>query len=279
MESVIFVAHGTADDRESERTATTIAENIGKRNAFATAEAAFLHGSPSFEETVDRVGGRVVVVPLFFAPGHLAGTVLPQEVERSDLSPSSVRITKPVGTHPSIAEIVLRRARDVREDDTDHSRRSSFEGVGLALLAHGSQRSDAHRTTVRQHAERIETTADFDVVRDFYLEEEPGIESVGAAFDTDDVIGVPLFLDEGCHVLRDVPERVERGGRSAQKNDREDGLPFRYADPIGTHPLMTEIAFDRARVSQAAGPRFRGQIDHVPGELETVPEDTRGRSS
>lgn len=278
MESVVVVAHGTVEDRPGKRTATTIAETLRNRTAFETVQAAFLHGSPSIEETLTDVRGRLVVVPLFFAPGHLAGTVVPRRVEEAVQSSSRVSIAEPVGTHPMIADIVLRRVRDVSDESGDDSSTAPTESVGLALLAHGSRHTDAHRATVRRHAARIEATGAFSAVEDFYLETDPGIEAARTAFDADVVVGVPLFFGTGRHVTRDVPDRFADGDRSAETAADVDST-FVYADPIGTDPLMTRIVLDRARGEVPPGRRSGTGVVSSPVVGATEGPDVRGRSS
>ena len=118
----------------------------------------------------------------------------------------------------------------------------SSESAAVLLIAHGSRRAQANAELVTM-AERIRTAGGFDIVEPSYLElAEPSIPD-GArrciARGAQHVRMLPFFLSAGNHVTNDL-ERF-RGELAAEFPSVE----FTLCEPLGLHPLMTEIVLDR----------------------------------
>ncbi len=54
------------------------------------------------------------------------------------------------------------------------------------------------------------------------------------------VIIVPLFMQQGAHVARDIPDIVEQARRN------NPGVAISVTDVVGTHPLIVDIVLDLA---------------------------------
>ena len=52
------------------------------------------------------------------------------------------------------------------------------------------------------------------------------------------IIIVPLFMQQGAHVARDIPAIIEGARRS------HPGVDISVTDVVGTHPLMVDIVLD-----------------------------------
>ncbi len=59
-----------------------------------------------------------------------------------------------------------------------------------------------------------------------------------------EVYVVPNFISEGYFTQTVIPRELELNGRVTK---RGDGQIWKYCDPVGSHPMMTELLLQRAR--------------------------------
>ena len=114
---------------------------------------------------------EVYVVPNFISEGYFTQTVVPRELELSG------RITKrsngqiwrycePVGNHPLMTELLLKRARDVAPD-VDPAETS------LLIVAHGTDLNENSAVAAKREAEKIRALGKYAAVLNLYMEEPP----------------------------------------------------------------------------------------------------------
>ena len=123
----------------------------------------------------------------------------------------------------------------------------SSESAAVLLIAHGSRRAEANAELVTM-AERVRTAGGFDIVEPSYLElAEPSIPDGarrcverGAHY----VLMLPFFLSAGNHVTNDL-ERF-RSDLAAEF----PAVEFTMCQPLGLHPLMTDIVLDRLQAGR-----------------------------
>ncbi len=115
---------------------------------------------------------------------------------------------------------------------------------GLLLIAHGSRHEDAN-ADLHVAALELRRRGEYRVVEAAFLElAEPGIEAAAArcvAGGVTDVTLLPYFLSAGVHVRRDLT------AARAQLSRRYPHVRFHLAEPLGRHPLLIEVALERAR--------------------------------
>jgi sirohydrochlorin ferrochelatase len=114
----------------------------------------------------------------------------------------------------------------------------------VLLIAHGSRVAEANADLERLAA-ALRARGPYCVVECSYLElAQPDI-AAGAvrciAAGAKRVLLVPYFLSAGVHVTRDL--EAARDQLAAQ----HPAVEFRLAEPIGLHPLMSEIVLQRAK--------------------------------
>ena len=123
------------------------------------------------------------------------------------------------------------------------------EPTALLVIAHGSRRPEAN-ADLEAIAARLREAGIYPLVRTAYLElAEPDIVSGGVQCVADGakaVILLPYFLSPGVHVREDLA--AARDELAA----RFPAVAFRLAEPIGGHPLLTQILFDRAEAAARA---------------------------
>jgi sirohydrochlorin ferrochelatase len=116
--------------------------------------------------------------------------------------------------------------------------------TALLLIAHGSRHPEAN-ADLHRLASELRALGRFAAVVAAFLElAEPNIDAGGATCveaGAARVVLVPYFLSAGVHVQRDLAAARERlAGRFPQAD-------WRLAEPLGPHPLLTEIVVQRAR--------------------------------
>ncbi|PSP56710.1 hypothetical protein BRC82_01120 [Halobacteriales archaeon QS_1_67_19] len=114
----------------------------------------------------------------------------------------------------------------------------------LVVAGHGSHRNPDSSSPVYSVVEAVRERGTFAEVRPAFWKEAPSIRNVLHTVDADGVIVVPLFVSEGYFVDRVLPREFALG-----EEDRADDDPptVQYADPVGTHPAMTDVISARAR--------------------------------
>src|SRR6516162_2004714 len=118
----------------------------------------------------------------------------------------------------------------------------------LLLIAHGSRQDEAN-ADLHFVLASMRSRGTFAIVEAAFLElAEPDIDA-GAdrcvAQGAGRVVLLPYFLSAGVHVRRDLAAARERLA------ERYPAVEFRLAEPLGRHPLLTEIVAQRAE--EAAG--------------------------
>lgn len=121
---------------------------------------------------------------------------------------------------------------------------SNESTTAVLLIAHGSRRAEANAELV-DVAKRLLDRGEYAIVEPSYLEiAEPTIPQ-GAARCVErgatTVLMMPYFLSAGSHVVDDLERH--RGELAAAHPE----VTWRLCLPLGLHPLMTDIVFDRLR--------------------------------
>jgi len=119
----------------------------------------------------------------------------------------------------------------------------SIARPALLLIAHGSRQPKANADLSRL-ADELRQTGRFVHVEPAYLElAQPDIDA-GAAnclrHGVRRVILLPYFLSAGVHVRRDLTAARDRLAA------RFPASEFLLAEPLGPHPLLTDIVLQRA---------------------------------
>lgn len=116
--ALVLLGHGTAMNKNSSGVIYLNAQRIRERGIYDTVTEAFLDQDPEVGEVVGSVEAEnVVLIPVFIADGwHIRETIpedlgLTGEVTRRD--DRTIFYGAPVGTHPSMANLIAARAREL----------------------------------------------------------------------------------------------------------------------------------------------------------------------
>jgi len=247
------------------------AAEIRRRDIFADVECAFWKEEPSLRDALFLFDPQslpeVYVVPNFISEGYFTQAVVPRELELSG------RITKrsngkiwrycePVGNHPLMTDLLLKRARDIAPD-------AAPVETSLLIVAHGTDLNENSAVAAKREAEKIRALGKYAAVLNVYMEEPPLVADWRKLTETPNVVVVPFFISDGLHSYEDIPRllrivvpaRVDRdqpGSRPPATAHGEifrqnpyaiDGRDLFYAPSIGTDAGFADIIIEQATLA------------------------------
>src|SRR5216117_1203906 len=272
--ALLIVGHGSTVNPDSSAPTLAHAAEIRRRKVFADVGCAFWKEEPSLRDAIflfDPESIReIYVVPNFISEGYFTQTVVPRELELNG------RITKrsngqvwkycePVGNHPLMTELLLKRARDIAPD-VDPAETS------LLIVAHGTDLNENSAVAAKREAEKIRALGKYATVLNVYMEEPPLVSDWRKLTKTRNVVVVPFFISDGLHSYEDIPAllgianqlsaRLRSAGRhtARQANSSRaargeifrhnpyaiDNRSLSYAPSIGTDPGVADIIIEQA---------------------------------
>src|SRR5207244_2958443 len=117
----------------------------------------------------------------------------------------------------------------------------------LLIVGHGSTVNPDSSVPPLAHAAEIRRRNLFADVQCAFWKEEPSLRDAIFLFDPDtikNVYVVPNFISEGYFTQTVIPRELELKGKITK---RTSGQIWNYGEPVGNHPLMTELLVQRAR--------------------------------
>jgi sirohydrochlorin cobaltochelatase len=271
--ALLIVAHGSTVNPDSSAPTLAHAAEIQRRRIFADVQCAFWKEEPSLRDALflfdPQSIGEVCVVPNFISEGYFTQTVIPRELELN--GPVTIRsdgqiwkYCDPVGNHPMMTELLLKRAREVAPgvDPADTS---------LLIVAHGTDLNENSAVAAKREAEKIRGLGTFAEVLNVYMEEPPLVSDWRKLTKSRNIVAVPFFISDGLHSYKDIPRLIgiavgtgadcSRPGSVAQATaDYEifrhnpyciDGRCVFYAPSIGTDPGFADIIIEQAGITKS----------------------------
>jgi sirohydrochlorin cobaltochelatase len=122
-----------------------------------------------------------------------------------------------------------------------------FSSAALLIVGHGSTVNPDSSPPSLAHAAQIRRRGIFAEVACCFWKEEPSMRDALLLFHRpgiSDVYVVPNFISEGYFTQTVIPRELELSGRVTE---RIDGQVWKYCEPVGNHPAMTELLLGRAR--------------------------------
>src|SRR5881398_899181 len=266
--ALLIVGHGSTVNPDSSAPTLAHAAEIRRRKIFADVGCAFWKEEPSLRDAIflfDPESIReIYVVPNFISEGYFTLTVVPRELELNGriTQRSNGQIWKycdPVGNHPMMTELLLKRAREVAAgvDPAESS---------LLIVAHGTDLNENSAVAAKRETEKIRALGKYAAVLNVYMEEPPLVSDWRKLTKTHHVIVVPFFISDGLHSYEDIPvllgiavaAGVDRGRPGSAPSATARGEIFRrnpyrigdrnlfYAPSIGTDAGFADIIVEQA---------------------------------
>ena len=266
--ALLIVAHGSTVNPDSSAPTLAHAAEIRRRRIFEDVASAFWKEEPSLRDAIflfDPESIRQVhVVPNFISEGYFTQTVVPRELEMNgpitERSNGQVwKYCEPVGNHPMMTELLLKRAREVAAS-------ADPAETSLLIVAHGTDLNENSAVAAKREAEKIRAAGKYAAVLNVYMEEPPLVSDWRKLTTTRNVVVVPFFISDGLHSYEDIPvllgivvaAGVDRGRPGSAPPATARGEIFRrnpyrigdrnlfYAPSIGTDPDIADIILAQA---------------------------------
>src|SRR5712691_9622086 len=130
----------------------------------------------------------------------------------------------------------------------------------LLIVGHGSTVNPDSSAPTLAHAAEIRRRKMFAGVECAFWKEEPSLRDALFLFDPEmvrEVYVVPNFISEGYFTQTVIPRELKLNG---QMTKRESGQTWKYCEPVGNHPLMTELLVQRAREIAPGAPEMETSL-------------------
>src|SRR5947207_11718634 len=125
--------------------------------------------------------------------------------------------------------------------------KTDYSSSALLIVGHGSTVNPDSSAPTLTHAAEIRRRKVFADVECAFWKEEPSLRDALFLFDPEsirEVYVVPNFISEGYFTQTVVPRELELNRRTTK---RSNGQIWKYCEPVGNHPAMTELLLKRAR--------------------------------
>lgn len=286
--ALVLVGHGSTLNADSSAPNYQHADELRRRGIFAQVIECFWKLEPGIAGVLRGVYvPRVFIVPLFISEGYFTEQVIPRELRlcQND-QPGFPRIQQrgsqtlyycgPVGTHKSMTEVLLARAREVVEK-FPFPRQPKPEETTLFIAGHGTTNNENSRKAIEQQVGLIRDRNIYAEVHPAFMEEEPRIEDCYRMTSTRNLVMVPFFISDGLHSFEDIPEMLGepkrvvqerlRSGKPTWRNptEKRDKLVW-YSSSIGSEPHIADVILERVHEMADVQGNFNGQnLSNMPG--------------
>ena len=120
--ALVLLGHGTDLNKNSGGVIYMNARRIRERGLYDLVEVGFLDQEPEIGAVVEGVAARnVILIPVFIAEGWHTRETIPEDLgltgEVTLLGEKTVFYGSPVGTHPSMANLIAARAREAAREE------------------------------------------------------------------------------------------------------------------------------------------------------------------
>lgn len=239
--SLVLVGHGSHLDGDSSAPVRAHAATLTADSDFDEVRIGFWKEEPSLSRVLDGCkGDEIVVVPLFISNGYFTEEVIPREMRLtgriSAVDGKCVRYAEPIGTHPSLADVVIQRAEESGAATAD----------ALVVLGHGTPRNAKSSENVYRQTEFVSARRPDAEVATVFMDQEPNLRDVFSVVHSKSAVMVPLFVSDGWHVGQTIPEHLNLEGMTHRA-----GRSLRFAGAVGTHPSIVDVVRELAAEAMA----------------------------
>jgi sirohydrochlorin cobaltochelatase len=272
--ALVLVGHGSTLNADSATPACQHADELRRRNLFAQVTEAFWKQEPYVWQVLRGVfAPRVFIVPLFISEGYFTEEVIPRELgfcrpgetnfsRVQQRGHQTLHYCGPVGTHASMTEVLLARARDIVEK-FPFPRAPKPSDTALFIAGHGTSNNENSRKAIEQQVELIRGRQLYSEVHAVFMEEEPRIGDCGRMANAKNIVMVPFFISDGLHSYEDIPvmlglpervvrERLKQGQPTWRNPTERDGKRIWYTASIGHEPHIADVILERVREADGA---------------------------
>ena len=260
--ALILLGHGSTKNDESSAVVYQHSTELRRRKIFAEVREAFWKQEPQIQTVLENLSNpRIFITPLFISEGFFSNDVIPRNL---GFSPGQSTIKHelstlfyclPVGTHDSMTDVLLARAREVAAK-FPFPRPPKPQDTTLFIAGHGTEQNENSRKPIDHQVERVRALKEYANVQAVFLEEEPSVAKCYELARTKNIIVVPFFISDGMHTQEDIPILLGEPKRLVEERlakrqptwrnptERHEKLVW-YAAPVGTDPHIADVILER----------------------------------
>lgn len=255
--ALVLAGHGSHISPETAGIVWGYVDALRRMGVAEEVTAAFWKEQPEFAQVLGTLTAEtIVVVPLFTATGFYTNKVIPAAMGLdgtvTQRGSRTIHYTPALGTHPMLDAVVTRRVKDAMQ-----AYDLLPQQTAVAIIGHGTRRSETTRLTTQNQAETIRQAGLAAQVVDAYLDDDPDLPSIYQRTEAQNLVVVPYFLASGSHVTYDVPRAL--GLPDDEMTAQVQGRHVYYTAPIGTADVILQVILELAR---ATGVSF--EINEAP---------------
>jgi len=263
--ALLILGHGSTENPDSSQPSWEHAEAIEATGRFASVHCAFWKEEPSFRLVWPMIEEEeVYVVPNFISEGYFTRQVLPRELglegPTTQRGRHLVHYCDPVGIHPKMTDLLIRRAREIVDEGVD------LEETALIIVGHGTGLNQKSTEAIQAQVEAIRASGEpFAEVLDAYMEEAPFVADWQSLTSAKTVVVVPFFISDALHSYQDIPvllgiESEPTAAASQREVFRRNPHCFGerrlyYSSAIGTDPSLAGVILDQVARFDERHPR------------------------
>ncbi len=251
--ALIILGHGSTVNPDSDVPTFAHAAEIRRRRCFGEVTCAFWKEEPSFRQVLLTVeSDDIYLVPNFVSEGYFTQKIIPREMELAgpitELGGRMLKYCEPVGNHPQMTDVLLRRARETAPGVPTAE-------TSLVIVGHGTSLNENSGAAVKRQVEEIARRGEYGEVIGAFMEEVPFVTDWRSLTTCPHVVAVPFFIADGEHSYQDIPvllgietEPTEAASRRDvfRRNPHAiDGRQLYYASSIGTEPFIADVILEQ----------------------------------
>lgn len=267
--ALVLIGHGSTLNADSAAPTYQHADELRRRGIFGQVLEGFWKQEPSVAAVLrGAFAPRVFIVPLFISEGYFTEEVIPRELgfckvgeknfprvqERGN---QTLYYCGPVGTHESMTNVILARAREVVEKHP-FPRVPKPKDTALFIAGHGTGNNENSRKAIERQVELIRPQNLYAEVHAVFMEEEPRITDCYAMAQTRNLVMVPFFISDGLHSYEDIPvmlgepehvvrERLKNTQPTWRNPTERQGKLLWYAPSVGNEAHLPDVIVERVR--------------------------------
>jgi sirohydrochlorin cobaltochelatase len=263
--TLVVLGHGTVLNENSAAPVFQHAAELRRRKIFAEVREAFWKQEPHIKKVLPEISApRTFIAPLFVSEGYFSTQIIPEELGFSfpenlkfKIQNAELFYCHPVGSHDSMTNVILSRAKAVVEK-FPFPRAPKNPETTLFIAGHGTERNENSRFAIERQADLIRSQKIYADVRAIFMEESPRIGNCYGLAQTKNLVVVPFFISDGLHSVEDIPvllgeperivkERLAAGQPTWRNPTEKNGKLVWYSPAVGSDPGMADVILERVR--------------------------------
>ena len=267
--ALVLIGHGSTLNPDSAAPTYQHADAIRRRRIFGQVLEGFWKQEPGVSGVLrGAFARRVFIVPLFISEGYFTEEVIPRELgfcgrgekefaRIQQRGEQTLHYCGPVGTHQSMTDVLLARARETTEQ-FPFPRLPKASETTLFIAGHGTGNNENSRKAIERQVELIRAKKLYAAVHASFMEEEPKIGDCYAVAQTRNIVMVPFFISDGLHSSEDIPvmlgeleavvqQRFKSGQPTWRNPTEKQGKLVWYTPSIGSEPHLADVILERVQ--------------------------------